>query len=70
MPEQTPVLVIGAGLAGATAAIAAAEAGAQVVVACAGRRFGGSSFRESTWGLGLVAPDGEQDADDLCELKG
>lgn len=67
MPEQTPVLVIGAGLAGATAAIAAAEAGAQVVVACAGRRFGGSSFRESTWGLGLVAPDGEEDVDDLCE---
>ena len=67
MPEQIPVLVVGAGLAGATAAIAAAEAGARVMVACAGRLFGGSSFRESTWGLGLVAPESEQDVDDLCQ---
>uniref|UniRef100_A0A7C9JCF2 L-aspartate oxidase n=1 Tax=Muribaculaceae bacterium Z82 TaxID=2304548 RepID=A0A7C9JCF2_9BACT len=60
------VLVVGAGLAGVAAALAAAEADAQVAIACAGRLFGGSSFRPTTWGLGLVAPDGPEDEDDLA----
>lgn len=64
--EPSTVLVVGGGLAGVTAAIAAAEAGAQVAITCAGRLFGGSSFRPATWGLGLVAPDGPGDEEDLA----
>ncbi len=64
--EPSTVLVVGGGLAGVTAAIAAAEAGAQVTIACTGRLFGGSSFRPATWGLGLVAPDGPGDDEDLA----
>lgn len=65
--ESTSVLVIGAGLAGITAALAAADEGSQVTIACAGPLFGGSSFRKTTWGLGLVAPDGKEDEADLSE---
>jgi succinate dehydrogenase/fumarate reductase flavoprotein subunit len=59
------VLVIGAGIAGTTAALAAAERGASVALASAGTTFSGSSFFPGTWGLGLVGPDGPVDEDDL-----
>lgn len=59
------VLVIGAGIAGTSAALAAAEAGARVGLASAGATFSGSSFFAGTWGLGLVGPDGAGDVDDL-----
>ena len=66
------VLVIGAGIAGCEAALAAAEAGARVALASAGETFSGSSFFPGTWGLGLVGPDGPADEDDLvraiCEV--
>ncbi len=66
------VLVIGAGIAGTTAALAAAERGARVALASAGTTFSGSSFFPGTWGLGLVGPDGPADEDDLvrtiCEV--
>ena len=42
------VLVIGAGIAGTTAALAAAEWGARVALASAGTTFSGSSFFPGT----------------------
>lgn len=61
------VLVVGAGLAGCEAALAAARSGARVALASAGPTFSGSSFFGGTWGLGLVGPDGERDVDDLVD---
>ena len=62
---RVDVLVVGGGIAGTTAALAAAEEGARTAIACAGALFGGSSFFPGTWGLGLVAPDGAGDVDDF-----
>lgn len=59
------VLVVGAGLAGTQAALAAARQGARVRIASVGPLFSGSSFFPGTWGLGLVGPRGEDDAEDL-----
>lgn len=59
------VLVVGAGIAGCEAALAAAETGARVALASAGETFSGSSFFPGTWGLGLVGPDGQKDEDDF-----
>ena len=50
------VLVVGSGIAGVSAAIEAARAGARVCLATQGKLFGGSSFFPGTWGLGLIAP--------------
>ena len=61
------VLVIGAGIAGTTAALAAAGTGARVALASAGATFSGSSFFAGTWGLGLIGPDGADDVDDLVD---
>ena len=61
------VLVVGAGIAGCEAALAAAERGARVALASAGETFSGSSFFPGTWGLGLVGPDGQMDEDDFVE---
>ena len=61
------VLVVGAGIAGTQAALAAAQSGARVALASAGGTFSGSSFFAGTWGLGLIAPDGENDVDDLAD---
>ena len=66
------VLVVGGGLAGCEAALAAAREGASVALASAGATFSGSSAFPGTWGLGLVGPAGEEDEDDLvrtiCEV--
>ena len=59
------VLVVGSGIAGCEAALAAAETGARVALASAGETFSGSSFFPGTWGLGLVGPAGEKDEDDF-----
>ncbi|MBM6774885.1 FAD-binding protein [Olsenella profusa] len=61
------VLVVGAGVAGCEAALAAAGSGARVAVASAGGTFSGSSFFPGTWGLGLVGPRDEHDVDDLVD---
>ena len=60
------VLVVGAGIAGCEAALAAAESGAHVALVSAGQTFSGSSFFPGTWGLGLVGPNGEKDEGDLA----
>lgn len=60
------VLVIGTGIAGLSAAVSAAQAGAQVALASAGKLFSGSSFYPGTWGLGLIAPVDDEDATDLA----
>ncbi len=59
------VLVIGSGLAGICAATTAAEAGAKTILASEGSLFSGSSFKGSTWSLGLVGPEDEADGQDL-----
>lgn len=61
------VLVVGTGLAGIRSAIAAAQTGQSVVLCSAGKLFSGSSFYPGTWGLGLIGPDGEGDAEDLID---
>ena len=66
-PASCDVLVAGSGIAGAVAAIEAASTGASVVLVSEGRCFSGSSFYPGTWGLGLIGPDGEEDAADLAE---
>lgn len=64
--DAVDVLVIGSGIAGATAAITAAEAGSRVALGCAGGFLSGSSFYPGTWGLGLVGPADADDAGDLA----
>ena len=62
------VLVVGSGIAGTMAALSAASQlgpGGTVLLASDGPVFSGSSFFPGTWGLGLIAPDGEQDQEDL-----
>lgn len=61
------VVVIGAGIAGTSAALEAARVGARVALASFGATFSGSSFYGGTWGLGLVGPASEEDADDFVE---
>lgn len=63
---QCDVLVIGAGIAGIRAALAAKAQGSAVILAAQGAIFSGSSFYPGTWGLGLIAPDGKADEADLC----
>lgn len=60
------VLVVGSGIAGVSAAIEAARAGARVCLATQGKLFGGSSFFPGTWGLGLIAPTDDADERDLA----
>ncbi len=64
---QCDVCVIGTGLAGCLAALEAAEAGGRVCLASTGPLFSGSSFFEGTWGLGCIAPDGPEMAEDLVQ---
>lgn len=59
------VLVLGSGIAGVSAALSAAEAGASVILACKGQLFSGSSFYPGTWGLGLIGPADPADEEDL-----
>ncbi len=59
------VLVVGGGIGGTMAALAAARAGARVSLACAGALFSGSSFYRGTWGLGLVGPEDKADEEEL-----
>ncbi len=61
------VLVIGAGIAGISAALEAAEAGRSVTLVSSSRTFSGSSFYPGTWGLGLIGPADETDRQDLKE---
>lgn len=60
------VLVIGSGIAGLEAALAAASAGRRVVLASRGPIFSGSSFYPGTWGLGLIGPENGRDEADLA----
>ena len=63
--QSCDLLVLGSGIAGITAALEGAEAGASVVLACKGKLFSGSSFYPGTWGLGLIGPADEADREDL-----
>ena len=60
---DTDVLVMGAGLAGITAALWAARSGAKVSIAANGVIGSGSSFYPGTWGLGLIGPESKEDED-------
>ena len=63
---QCDVLVIGSGIAGISAALTAAESGAEVILACKGELFSGCSFYPGTWGLGLIGPADKEDEADLA----
>lgn len=65
--ESCDVLVVGAGIAGVSAALAAAEEGCSVILASSAGTFSGSSFYPGTWGLGLVGPADDGDRRDLEE---
>lgn len=67
-PVDTDVLVMGAGLAGITAALWAARNGARVCIAANGDIGSGSSFYPGTWGLGLIGPESKEDEADLMEV--
>lgn len=64
---KTQVLVVGAGLAGISAAMKAAESGSDVIVSTAAHFCSGSSFYPGTWGLGMIAPMDEADKDNLLK---
>lgn len=63
---QCDVFVIGSGIAGISAALTAAEAGSDVILACKGNLFSGCSFYPGTWGLGLIGPADPSDEEDLA----
>lgn len=65
---DTDLLVMGAGLAGITAALWAARSGAKVCIAANGVIGSGSSFYPGTWGLGLIGPESKEDEADLMEV--
>ena len=60
------VLVIGTGIAGLSAAVSAAQAGAQVALA-SGQAVLWFELLPGTWGLGLIAPVDDEDAADLAD---
>lgn len=62
---KTDVVVMGAGLAGITAALWAARKGAKVAILSSSRIGSGSSFYPGTWGLGLIGPENQEDEMDL-----
>lgn len=65
--KHCDVLVVGSGIAGTMAALAAAGAGRSVILASSGPVFSGSSFYPGTWGLGLIGPENEADQEDLVQ---
>lgn len=62
---KTQILVVGAGLAGISAGIEAAEQGSEVTISTAAHFCSGSSFYPGTWGLGMIAPLDQNDKTDL-----
>ena len=65
--RQCDVIVIGTGIAGVVAAIAAAKQGQDVILCSGSPIFSGSSFYPGTWGLGVIAPEDRSDEEDLAE---
>lgn len=61
------VLVVGAGIAGVSAALEAASLGRRVILTSSVQIFSGSSFYPGTWGLGLIGPVDDGDRADLAE---
>lgn len=65
---QVDVLVIGAGLAGTQAAYCAAKQGLRVAISTRTHMFSGLSFSNHTWGMQVISPQNEDDADDLIDV--
>lgn len=61
------VLVVGAGFAGAIAAIVAAQQGASVAICSEEEIFSGSSFCTGAWGFGLMGPENEEDTENFSQ---
>lgn len=68
LSKDTDVIVMGAGLAGITAAIWAARTGAKVCIVSSSKIGSGSSFYPGTWGLGLIGPESKEDEEDLLRI--
>ena len=66
MPTVTDVLILGGGAAGASAAIAARNAGAEVIVAEKTAAPGGSCPISGGFLLGFDGPGAEEHIDALC----
>jgi len=64
---KTDVLVIGAGIAGISAAIYAAKNGVKVALVSSTKIFSGSTFYPGTWGFGLIGPEDEKDKENLLD---
>ncbi|MBM7686280.1 FAD-binding protein [Defluviitalea raffinosedens] len=64
---KTDVVVMGAGLAGITAAIWATKKGAKVMILSSSIIGSGSSFYPGTWGLGLIGPENKEDEKNLLD---
>lgn len=64
---ETDILVIGSGIAGVTAAIAAVREGKSVLLTSSANIISGSTFYPGTWGFGLVGPEDQEDEEDLLE---
>ena len=59
------VLVIGAGIAGLSAAVESSNMGCSTAIVTSSHLFSGSSFYPGTWGLGLIGPANDNDIEDL-----
>ncbi len=64
------VCVVGSGIAGISAALAAREAGACVVLVSLGTLGSGASFSGTTWGLGMVGPLSDSTEDKEAFVQG
>lgn len=65
LERSCDVLVVGSGIAGISAALAAAGMGRRVILTSSAHLFSGSSFYPGTWGLGLIGPADDADRQDL-----
>lgn len=64
------VCVVGSGIAGISAALAARESGARVILVSLGALGSGASFSGTTWGLGMVGPLSESPQDQEDFVRG
>ena len=67
---HSDVCVVGSGIAGICAALAARGSGAQVILVSLGKLGSGASFSGTTWGLGMVGPLSDSPQDQEAFVRG